>query len=578
MTNFVRIRLTISGSAMGPIHNLFISPGTLCTTTEVKGHTDPLTNVIHSPIIYIYLFFKRIFHCLCLQLFRRVFAFRRGWLVTFAAWISISTASAQELTRFYYPDGSVSSEGVMAGGKPDGFWKTYFPGGVLKSEGNRKNHQLDSTWNFYRQDGSLERSITYAGDIKNGPEKWFTEDGVLKEVYTYENNIRQGESLQYYDSGELWKRIPYVNNKEEGRALEYARDGRIITVLTYRNGFIYASERINRFDDEERRTGQWRDLYANGQIREEGNWTSGLRNGIFKFYDRKGFLERIENYVNGQLVIGDDASVVLDIRREYDEQGRVRSTGSYRDGKKHGTFRNYDEQGNEQGATLYELDRVTAEGLLDSIGRRQGKWKMYHPEGELRAEGEYRNGLREGAWAFYFRNGKTEQKGSYREDLPVGNWQWFYASGAIHRDETYRRGKEDGRATEYDSLGNVLCEGDYIDGLRSGLWVLSINDHRETGEYVDGERNGKWFWYYGDGSKAFEGEFMVGTPVGRHRYWYPNGILKMKGEYEGGELDGPWQYFDETGMLIVETQYDQGVAVRINGKKIRTGSLPADEP
>lgn len=53
------------------------------------------------------------------------------------------------IAKFYYPNGKLSSEGTMQGGKPDGYWKTYFENGVIKSEGNRKNFLLDSVWKFY---------------------------------------------------------------------------------------------------------------------------------------------------------------------------------------------------------------------------------------------------------------------------------------------------------------------------------------------------------------------------------------------------------------------------------------------
>jgi len=544
----------------------------MCESPIVNGPPGTLVNGFNKPISYYILLLKEDTIKVCLKLYRLLFrpTARVGW--TFAAMLPVVFSLAQDgPTKYYYPDGKVSSEGTMRNGKPDGYWRTYYPDGVLKTEGSRRDFQLDSTWNFFRQDGTIERSITYSNDLKNGPERIYDDNFIVREEYLYENNIREGTSTLYYPNGKVMKTIPFVNNKEEGRGMEFAEDdGRIITLTTYRNGFVYGSQRINRLDSELRRTGEWKDLYPNGQTREEGNWTEGKRNGIFKFFDRKGFLERMERYVNGELVTGDDATVTLDIRREFDERGRVRSMGSYRDGKKHGTFRYYDEDGKEEGAGIFEFEVLMGEGALDSIGQRQGPWKLYHPEGELRAEGEYKNGLREGPWSFYFRNGKIEQKGSYREDLPSGDWRWYYADGSSHREETYRRGKEDGLATEYDSEGNVINVGEFIDGLKTGPWKLTINDHREAGEYVDGEKHGVWIWHYDNGVKAFEGEYQIGIPVGRHRYWHANGALKMKGAFQGGELHGVWQYFDELGMTEVETEYDQGVVVRINGKKIKT--------
>ena len=62
---------------------------------------------------------------------------------------------------FRYPNGSISSEGYIKDGKPDGYWKSYYITGVLKSEGKRRNHLLDSIWVFYTQTGDTLEKLDY---------------------------------------------------------------------------------------------------------------------------------------------------------------------------------------------------------------------------------------------------------------------------------------------------------------------------------------------------------------------------------------------------------------------------------
>lgn len=488
----------------------------------------------------------------------------------FAVLIFISNLGhAQEKKTYYYENGVVSSEGFMRDGKPDGYWKTYYPDGGLKTEGNRKNFRLDSVWKFYRSDSTLERSISYREDLKTGPERTYSIKGILQEEIPFENNIKSGTARYYYPTGELQKELSFVNNKEEGKGFEYDVDGRIITLLTYKNGFIYAQEKINRYNTEGKRTGIWQDLYVPGRIKEEGNWTNGLRNGVFKFYNRKGELERLERYEDGELVKGDNDSAVLDIRKEVYDSGKIKSIGSYKEGKKHGVFREFDEQGNVTNSFVYDQDTRSGEGLLDTLGRKQGVWKWYYPDGSLKSQGAYKDGKRDGPWTYFFSTGKIEQKGNFKEDIFTGDWKWYFPSGSVHREELYRKGKEDGHTVEYDSLGNVITEGDYVDGLRTGKWKLTVNDHTEEGEYADGERTGEWIWKYDNGQEAFKGEFQGGIPIGKHRYWYRNGNLKMRGTYEGGELSGRWEYYDEMGMPTLTMDYEAGIAMKINGQKIK---------
>ena len=82
--------------------------------------------------------------------------------------LGINSSSSQELTRYYYPDGTVSSEGYLVNGQPDGYWKSYYPNGTLKSVGKRTNFQLDSVWCFFDEQGNLQKEISYLDNHKNG--------------------------------------------------------------------------------------------------------------------------------------------------------------------------------------------------------------------------------------------------------------------------------------------------------------------------------------------------------------------------------------------------------------------------
>ena len=499
---------------------------------------------------------------------------QKGIFIGVLLLLSVVGWAQPQFTQYRYENGAVSSEGTLVNGKPEGFWKTFYPSGQLKSAGNRKEFKLDSTWNFYSENGLLQKSIDYRNDQRNGIERLYDAEGHLQEEYAYENNIKKGKARWYYDTGELKKSSQYENNKEEGKATEYDRNGRIITLLTYRNGFVYTEERINRYDEQGKRTGVWRDLYENGSLQMEGNWSVGMKNGVFKFYNRKGELEKLERYENDVLIIDDASTAILDIRKEYNENGTIKQMGTYRQGKRQGNFRVYNEKGEESGGALYDNDVLVGEGMIDSLGRRIGDWKLFYPDGKVRAQGKYVSGLREGNWTYFFGNGKTEQTGVYKLDWPTGVWKWYYVNGQLHREEQYRNGKEDGLSTEYDSLGVVINEGEFVAGMRSGKWKLTVNDHLEEGQFLDGERDGIWVGYYGNGKKMFEGEFQSGIPVNRHRYWYDNGQIEMTGKYEGGEMEGRWDYFDLNGFPSMQLDYKEGKVVRINGQKIR---LPDSE-
>jgi len=494
-------------------------------------------------------------------------------------WLSVSFVVCSSLlgesgwcqskfVQYFFESGKVSSEGWMVDGKPDLEWKSYYESGGIKSIGKRKNGELDSIWEFYTDKGLREKMTTYKKGLRNGLEISYDVKGRKSSEINFESGIRNGEAKYFYATGEVRQILKFKENKEEGRSLEYAEDGRIITEYTYRSGFVYAEERINRYDKENQKTGVWKTFFANGRVQEEGIWQQGKKHGIFKYYDETGKFLSIERYEWGVLMVDDQATQLPDIKREYYSDGTLASEGTMMGGKKQGNFRLYDKDGREVDGELYDKDKLMARGRIDSLGRREGEWIFYYDTGEKRSEGRYERGMKQGPWKFYYKNGKPEQEGNYKDDLAYGSWKWYYLSGLLHRDEFYKKGKEDGTCVEYDTVGVVLNQGEYIEGYKTGVWKLWVNDHREEGEFVDGERNGIWLWYLDSGQKVFEGKFENGIAVERHRKWHPNGNIMEAGKYEAGERNGKWQYYNELGMLDLELEYDAGRVIRINGVKI----------
>ncbi len=478
---------------------------------------------------------------------------------------------------FYYPNGVKSSEGILEDGKPNGYWKTYYESGNIKSEGGRKNFLLDSVWTFYREDGMLETKISYVENNKNGLEYVFSKSGNLIEEYNNVDNVKQGIASYYYESGELYRQIEFVDNKESGKGYEYAKDGRVITFLNYENGFVRSIEKVNRLNKEGNKKGYWVEYWPNGNVKEEGIWSNGVRNGVFKFFKKNSDLDRIEVYRGGELVEDADEVFMMDIRKEYYENGKLKLVGSYKNGSKQGVFREYDQDGNIINSHIYEGNVKSGEGIVDPSGDKQGSWKLFYPTGELRAEGQYVSGLKSGEWKYYYPSNVVEQVGNYKDGLATGPWKWYYESGAVLRDERYRKGKEDGLMVEYSEDGNEIIRGEFIDGLKTGPWLYTVNDHTEKGDYLDGEKHGEWEFVYDNGKVNYKGEFVNGVPVGKHSWYYRSGSLKQEGKYESGERHGNWVFENESGLESYKVKYKFGVEVKIDGAKIPEGTNSEDE-
>ena len=90
------------------------------------------------------------------------------FLVVIFVLLETKCFSQTEYHIFTYPNGQVSSEGLLRDGRPDSLWKTYYENGQLKSIGIRRDFLLDSTWIFFTETGDTNLVINYRKDLKNG--------------------------------------------------------------------------------------------------------------------------------------------------------------------------------------------------------------------------------------------------------------------------------------------------------------------------------------------------------------------------------------------------------------------------
>lgn len=475
-------------------------------------------------------------------------------------------------TKYYYENGQVSSEGFLRQGKPDGYWKSYYRNGLLKTEGNRENYQLEGTWKFYNEEGVLYLTIDYDNNLKDGKSITYRGDKPYK-VERFQEDKKNGNTEYFYPSGTIKKKVPFVAGREVGLGFEYDSLGHIITLLTYKAGVLVKNQEINRYDKVMKKKGIWMEFHSNGQIKNTGLYVDDLKHGYWKYFKPNANLIRIEKWVHGVLVEDADELAKIDMRREIDPNtGALKYYGGYRNGKKEGIHREYDNDGNVVDSKLYQQGILLAQGIYDEQGRKQKEWKYFYLTGELKEQGNYRNDKKVGTWKYFFIDGKTEQIGEYVNDLPEGIWRWYYPNGQLRLEEEYIDGFEDGLSTEYDEEGNTIAEGKFIEGFKDGKWVYTIANIKEEGKYFEGEKQGLWTKIYIDNNKpAFEGDYLNGLENGFHTTYYPNGQVHKRGKYSMGVKIGLWEIFAESGSLIVTIKYENGKEIEYNGKKISYG-------
>ncbi len=497
-----------------------------------------------------------------------------GLFVSWQSSIAQNQVNPKPDTVFYYLNGNKQSEGSMVDGKPDGYWQTYYENGVLKSEGRRNTFLLDSIWNFYDEEGKKVLSIEYAGGMKNGQRTTWRDKEFVTERFV--DDIKQGISTWYYSDSSVYKTIPFVDGREDGLAKEFADDGRVLTLTTYKKGFVVSRERINHKDAEGRKQGAWKFFHDNGLVKLEGKYLNDLKDGYFKEYDEAGKLLATSKWMEGEKQEDAAELVRLEVAKDYYPNGQVMTMQTFRNGVAQGIRRDFDEEGKVSGGTIFEDGIKVAEGITLTDGVRQGAWKEYYKNEMLKAEGNYTDGAKTGLWNFYHPNGQLEQTGKYdTKGRLAGPWIWYYPSGNILREENYIKGMADGLMSEYDEEGKIVAEGEYIEGMEEGPWIYQYGDYREEGSYSYGYRNGYWKYFDKDGSLLFEGEFIDNNPNGKHLYYWDNGRVKDEINYLMGMKDGDWKKYNYDGTLLLIISYENGIEQKYDGVKI---TPPFTEP
>lgn len=475
---------------------------------------------------------------------------------------------------FRYPNGAVSSEGLIKNGKPEGYWKSYYITGVKKSEGKRTSFLLDSLWIFYDQVGDTTEKISYLLGKKNGYYLKYKKDpsaGLFiwsKELYA--GDKKEGTAYIYYPDGRIQQTISYSGGRKEGLSKEYDRNGNLITLYEYNNDFLINRERINRTDTKGLKQGVWKDFYPSGSIKSEISYKDDMYHGYYKEYDERGRLTITMLYDNGAIVrsrVEDEPDI--EIVNRYDNDNRLIYSGPFRNKIPVGTHREFSKDGKVSNAFIYnDNGLLISEGIVDEAGNSNGPWKIYFADGKIMAEGAYSDNRRTGTWKFYNMEGKVEQTGNYNNGRPDGLWKWYYKNGSVLREEEYFQGERDGIYIEYSPDSEIIAEGQYADGEKNGEWKISTGDYTEEGKYIIGLKDGQWRSYYSDGTLKFRGDYVQGNPDGQHLYYYDNGRLKEERYYRMGLKQRTWKKYDEEGTPTLTITYRDDKEVSINGVKI----------
>ncbi|MDR5894337.1 hypothetical protein QC820_16220 [Halomonas mongoliensis] len=323
--------------------------------------------------------------------------------------------------------------------------------------------------------------------------------------------------------------------------------------------------------------------------------SEGKRDGLNRFYDTEGRIQRQYPYENGKL---------QGVAQHFFPSGELAEKTIYKNGRRHGESKEWDEKGNlARHVSYYE-------------GERHGQDTRYFTSdeylGEVVSTGKYEHGRAIGPQYIYYRPGQLRQKSIYNEqgrfiqeeryneegllifkhapaDTPYGSGyktRTYNNSGVLTgmHQASHERNWE--LIKHYSSKGDVIKRLERIDGRRQNSFVQpGLGGRTEYGSYFDGKPHGDFYVLNNDGERVKEGRYDKGVKVGRWVEIRENFLDRQRvvtNFNDEGERHGSKEIFLEDGALLQREHYRNGILhgefVRYDGEvKISHGNYEDGE-
>ena len=321
-------------------------------------------------------------------------------------------------------------------------------------------------WIELYPDYSTFREIQYDQGLKNGYLKEYDSRGNLKKIEKYIDDILQVDAVEltkvevrksYYQNGRVQKTGSFSKDQPVGMHISFDSSGVATDAEMFEKGHLTARGRL---DELRRKQGPWKEFYATGELRAEGNYENDKKVGVWKYLYIDGKLEQNGSYVNGK---------PNGTWKWYYENGSLLREESYLSGKEDGFSYEYFENG----------DTLSRGEFLD--GEREGPW--FFKDGDQRIFGNFASGKMTGIWKHFYEDGTLSYTGTYSSGIPEGKHQSWYSDGVLKWTGKYENGKRQGNWVRYFPDGLPVLTIFYDQGIERNYDGIKVFPDFEPADY-----------------------------------------------------------------------------------------------
>lgn len=220
---------------------------------------------------------------------------------------------------------------------------------------------------------------------------------------------------------------------------------------------------------------------------------------------------------------------------------------------------------------FYSEGKETSRQLLDKDGAvisaegkaLTGSAKEFYPNGGLKREAFFKNGLPEGKAKIYDEEGRLTAIEQYKNGIKEGATKRFTFILGVLTEETvpYVNGKINGKRVVMGPSAKVVLTEEYKDDLRHGVKeTFYINGNTESkAVFENNVLNGPRTFFYEDGKVLYTETLVNGLLEGKRTGFYPDGTIYLEENYKHNFLDGERKIYNPQGKLKTKEEYKDGV-------------------
>ncbi|MEX2369457.1 MAG: hypothetical protein WD578_00520 [Bacteroidales bacterium] len=416
--------------------------------------------------------------------------------------------------------------------------------------------------------------VSSEGFVKDGKPDGFWKTyyvtGVLKSEGKRTNLLLDSTWNFYNQSGELVEVINYQLGKRSGYTMRYSYDNpQLPGERTLLSKELYINDK---------KQGNSFYYYNTGELKELVYYVNGEKEGYAKEFGKESTVITLKQYKDNYLISRerinrtDTDGLKQGMYKEFYADGDVKREVNYLDDELHGYYREYDSNGKIKHTLRYERGAVVEE--IDEEAQEIIDFRRTYDE-----------------------QGRIIFSGGYIEGVPLGIHRYFDTNGTVINSHIYNergikvsegivdeQGRKRGEWKDFYESGELRASGNYSNNRQQGPWSYYFRNGtiEQRGNYLTGRFDGNWMWYYENGELWREESFFNGREDGYSMEYARNGNVIAEGNYISGEKDGKWIYkgedHKEEGEYIMGLREGKWTYYYADGTKKFEGNYVLGQP